>query len=131
MLAATLVGVGAGCRVQGQATVTEPVATVEVDEAPPPPRNVVVESRPGFVFIEGRWSRRNNQWAWNDGHWERERSGQSWVSGRWEQRGNKHVYVEGRWQAGGGNREVVRDHREAPPAAPPPAEDTVVRDHRH
>ncbi len=127
LLAATLVGVGA-CTVRGQAQVTAPTATVEVDEDPPPPRSVVVESRPGFVFLEGHWYRSGGRWEWQDGHWERERAGQSYVVGRWDRRGNKRVWVEGRWQAGGGT--VVRDHRDAPPPAAPPPDD-VTRDHRH
>lgn len=128
LLVSTLVGVGA-CTVRGQAQVSAPVATVEVEEEPPPPRRVVVESRPGFVYIEGRWYRSGGRWEWQDGRWERQRSNQVWVNGRWDRRGNRHVWVEGRWEAGGGT--VVRDHRDAPPPAAPPPADPVVRDHRH
>jgi hypothetical protein len=121
LLMASLFGAAAGCTVQAQGRVAVPVVTVEVDEEPPPPRTVVVETRPGFVFIEGHWVRRDGRWDWQDGHWERERAGQVWVAGRWDTRGTKHVWVEGSWHAG---NTVVRDHREGQPADP------VVRDHR-
>jgi hypothetical protein len=96
-------------RGSGSAYVSGPTAVVEVEEEPPPPRTVVVETRPGFIWIEGRWNRRGGRWDWADGHYERERAGNVWVQGRWERRGNRHVWVEGRWQAGAGP--AVRDHR--------------------
>jgi hypothetical protein len=104
---------------------------VEVEEEPPPPRAVVVETRPGFLFIQGRWVRHGNRWDWRDGYWERERSGYVYDQGRWETRGNRHVWVEGSWRAGAAPaaRPVVRDHREER-REPPPAEGPVVRDHR-
>lgn len=106
----------------GSAYVSGPVAVVEVEEEPPPPRVVVVETRPGFVWIEGRWIRRGGRWDWHDGHYERVRANQVWVQGRWERRGNRHVWVEGRWERGHANhREEHRDHRNDRP---------VVRDHR-
>jgi hypothetical protein len=104
-----------GCLVEGHARVAEPVAVVEVDEEPPPPRTVVVETRPGFIWIEGRWVRGNGRWVWRDGYYERERAGYVWDQGRWENRGNRHVWVEGRWRAGGrvepARGPAVRDHR--------------------
>ena len=117
------------CFVEGHARVVEPapVATVEVDEEPPPPQTVVVETRPGYIWIEGRYERRGNRWVWANGRYERERSGSVWEQGRWERRGNRHVWVEGRWRAGGGP--VIREHRSEPVAAPPPP-GPVVRDHR-
>lgn len=100
LLTATLLGTAGGCvvRARGEVAAPAPVAVVEVDEEPPPPKVVVVETRPGMVFIEGRWYRRGNRWEWGEGHWERERAGQVWVAGRWERRGNKHVWVEGTWR---------------------------------
>jgi len=108
-LAATLTAAASGCVVTARGHVEAPAAVVEVDEEPPPPRTVVVESRPGFVFIEGRWYRRGGRWEWADGRWERERVGHVWVPGRWERRGRRHVWIEGSWRASGGA--VVRDHR--------------------
>jgi len=121
------------CLVEGHARVVgppPPVATVEVEveEAPPPPRTVVVETRPGFIWVEGRWARRGRNWVWVDGRWERERVGYVWSQGRWENRGNRHVWVEGRWQAHGGGGGEVRDHRKDKDRGPP---GPVVRDHRH
>lgn len=133
LLTATLLGTAGGCFVEahGRVSAPAPVAVVEVEEEPPPPRTVVVETRPGFLFIEGRWYRRGGRWEWGDGHWERELAGYVWAPGRWERRNNRHVWVEGTWHAGGGGT-VVRDHRTPPPAAQPAAQpDTVVRDHRH
>lgn len=94
LFAATLVP---ACYVQGSARVHGPVAVVEVEEAPPPPRRVVVESRPGFVWIEGRYVYRHRRYVWVDGRWERSRPHHRWVQGRWERRGRRHVWVEGRW----------------------------------
>ena len=115
LFTATLLGAAGGCVVEarGHVSAPPPVAVVEVEEEPPPPRAVVVETRPGFVFIEGRWYRRGGRWEWADGHYERERVGYVWAPGRWERRGNRHVYVEGQWHAGGGGGggTVVRDHR--------------------
>jgi hypothetical protein len=136
---------GTGCVVRAHAYTPAPTGEVYVDEEPPAPRVWITETRPGYVYMQGRWDRRGNQWAWSDGHWERERAGQSWSEGRWETRGNRHVYVQGRWENGGGRHEapppprndgpVVRDHRheESAPQPPPPPADNgpVIRDHRH
>ena len=118
-----------GCVVSAHGHIMAPTAVVEVDEEPPPPRAVVVETRPGFVFIQGHWDRVGNRWAWRDGYWERERAGYVWEQGRWETRGRGHVWVEGSWRASGGGP-VVRDHREERREE---RHDTgpVVRDHRH
>jgi len=108
LLATTLFGTAGGCVVEARGHVAAPVAVVEVDEEPPPPRAVVVETRPGYLFIQGRWIRRGGRWEWSDGHWERQRSGYVWEPGRWERRGNRHVWIEGSWRVSG---TVVRDHR--------------------
>ena len=55
--------------------IATPVAVVSVEEGPPAARVVVMETRPGYVAIEGRWVRMNNQWVWRDGYYERERVG--------------------------------------------------------
>lgn len=130
-LAATLASGAAGCvvRAHGYVRAPAPVAVVEVDEDPPPPRVVVTEVRPGFVFVQGRWYRHGNRWDWRDGYWERQRAGQTWEQGRWERRGNRRVYVEGRWRAGGRAAPATRDHRRNDP--PPRRNDgPVIRDHR-
>ncbi len=148
-LVASLAAGAAGCVVRAHGHVGAPVTVVEVEEEPPPPRAVVVETRPGFVFIQGRWMRNGGRWDWRDGYWERQRANQAWEDGRWERRGRGHVWVEGRWRAGPAAQRVeerqerreerreergpvVRDHR-TPAAAPPPppAPGPDVRDHRH
>ena len=126
---------GTGCVVRAHGRVHAPVAYVEVQEEPPPPRVVVVPAaRPGFIWIEGRWTWHGGRWHWRDGYWERQRAGHVWEQGRWERRGRGHVWVEGRWRAGGhsqparGQGPAVRDHRKNPP--PPPERGPAVRDHR-
>jgi len=115
-------GLGTGCvvRAHGYVSAPAPVATVEVEEEPPPPRVVVMPApRPGFIWIEGRWTWNGGRWIWRDGYYERERAGYVWEQGRWDNRGGRHVWVEGRWNAGGppARREpvrggpAVRDHR--------------------
>lgn len=105
-----------GCVVRAHGHVSGP-AVVVVEEEPPPPRTVVVETRPGFIWIEGRWHRRGNRWHWEDGYWQRQRAGYVWEQGRWERRGRGHVWVGGQWRASGGVNSnpgrgpAVRDHR--------------------
>jgi len=125
-LAFAVVAAGStGCMVEAHGHVAAPVAVVEVESEPPPPRQEVFEVRPGFLWIEGRWNWSGGQWVWMNGHYERERAGYVWAPGRWEARGSRHVWVEGSWRAGAGP--AVRDHRNAPPG---PAPGPVVRDHR-
>lgn len=137
-LAAAFAGLGTGCVIRAHGRVSAPVAYVEVQEEPPPPRVVVVDTRPGFIWIEGRWTRHGNEWRWRDGYYERERAGMAWEQGRWERRGNGHVWVDGQWRGGAavnangnnGNGPAVRDHRSGPPAPAPEPQGPTVRDHR-
>ena len=121
----TLLGLGfvaalaGGCMVHGSggAYVSGPsVAVVEVESEPPPPRVVHYDTRPGFIYIDGRWDWRGGQWVWADGYYERERVGYIYAPGRWERRGRRHVWVEGRWNAGARavGREEYRDNRGGP-----------------
>ena len=126
-----------GCMVHGSggAYVSGPsVAVVEVEEEPPPPRVVHYESRPGHIYIEGRWNWNGGRWVWNDGYYERERAGYVYAPGRWENRGGRrHVWVEGRWNAGGGARHDgpdVRDHRGRDRRDDRRDDGPTVRDHR-
>src|SRR3954466_12971961 len=111
-LVATLVTGSVGCVVRAHGQYSGPTAVVEVDEDPPPPRAVVVETRPGFVFIQGRWARNGGRWDWRDGYWERQRANAAWEDGRWERRGNRHVWVEGRWRAGAAAQERREERHE-------------------
>lgn len=80
-----------------------------VEDTPPPPREEVVVTRPGFIWIHGRWTHPGSRWTWSGGHYERERANQTYVEGRWERRGRGHVWVEGGWHARG--RVVERERR--------------------
>jgi hypothetical protein len=122
LLAASLAVGAGGCVVRAHARVA-PVGVVVVEEEPPPPRAVIVETRPGFLFIQGRWERMGGRWEWRDGYWERERAGYFYEPGRWERQGRGHVWVGGGWRAGGAGP-AVRDHRNE-------ANEGNVRDHRH
>jgi hypothetical protein len=113
----------AACLVRGSGYVCAPVAVVEVEQEPPPPRVVHYEARPGFIWIQGRWNWNGGRWVWADGRYERERVGYIYAPGRWERRGRRHVWVDGRWNAGAAarvdraerreeRREQRRDHRE-------------------
>jgi hypothetical protein len=79
-----------------------------VEDEPPPVREEVVVSRPGFVWIHGHWDRPGGHWLWRGGYYERERPNQVYVEGRWERRGRGHVWVGGGWRARA--NVVVRDH---------------------
>jgi hypothetical protein len=81
----------AGCLATGE------VSGEIVEEEPPPPRQEVIEVRPGFVHIEGHWYRRGGKWEWQEGRYERERHGEHWIAGHWDRRGKGHVWVEGHW----------------------------------
>lgn len=89
-----------GCVVRGRATMGVTGSAVVYQE-PPAPQVEVVSSRPGYVFVRGRWDWRGGQWVWMGGHWERQRANQMWAEGRWERRGNSWHWIEGSWQAGG------------------------------
>lgn len=91
-----LASMASACVVRGSAHVA-PVAVVEVEEAPPPPRQERIIYRPGFVWIEGRWAYRGGRYVWIDGRYERERRGHRWVQGHWERRGRRHVWIDGHW----------------------------------
>lgn len=131
-----------GCMVHGSgsAHVSGPVAYVEVEQEPPPPRQVHVVHRPGYVWIEGRWDWRGGQWVWLDGRYEAQRTGFVWAPGRWERRGRRHVWVEGRWNASAAERVEhdeyrdegvrVRDHRREERREDRRDDGPVIRDHR-
>ena len=125
LLVATFTVSGCVVRARGGVYVPAPSVGVVVYEEPPPPRVTYVAPRPGFLWIEGHWYRRGNNWAWYDGRWERERTGYVYAPGRWERRGNGRVWVDGRWNARAGyrtgNPNVQRDNRGG---------GVITRDHR-
>ena len=70
-----------------------------VEDGPPAPREEIVVSRPGFIWVHGHWTRPGRTWVWRGGYYERERPEHVWVDGRWERRGRGHVWVDGGWRA--------------------------------
>ena len=56
---------------------------VAVATAPPPPRAVVVDPRPGYIWVDGHWVWNGATWGWNDGYWEADRPGYVWIGGNW------------------------------------------------
>jgi hypothetical protein len=72
-----------------------------VRNGPPPPRYGVQGIAPGrgYVWTDGYWDLRGNNWAWRDGRWMRPPRGRStWVPPRWTQRGNRWQMQRGRWR---------------------------------
>jgi hypothetical protein len=131
LLIASTLAAGACYGTVGYAT---PGADVYVETAPPAPRVEYYDTRPGYVWIGGRWNWYGGQWQWAPGRYERERVGYDYEPGRWEPSGGRYVWREGRWNEGRGHgpvvREVgpgVRDHRTTAP--PPPPVERNSRDH--
>ena len=95
-------GIPACVVVPASSTSIAPAPSVaDVDEEPPAARDEPVEARPGYVFVPGRWSWQQRQWAWTPGHWERERAGYAWTPGRWERQGPRWIWIEGSWTVTG------------------------------
>jgi hypothetical protein len=68
------------------------------DREPPAPQHEDHDvGPPNHVWIEGRWSWRNNDFVWIGGHWEREKASMVWKPGHWERRGRRYRWIEGRW----------------------------------
>lgn len=78
------------------------VAAVAAAVATAPPVAVDVEyydygTNPGNVWVNGRYTYVNNNWAWQAGYWQPERAGYYWVQGAWTPQGNQYVWVDGYW----------------------------------
>jgi hypothetical protein len=68
---------------------------------PPAPRYAVVGSAPGpgYVWAQGYWDRRGNDWAWSEGRWERPPRGRSaWVAPEWRHEGRGYRLRRGYWR---------------------------------
>ncbi len=100
-----------GCLVgvRGGATVA-----YDVDAEPPPPRRIVVEDRPGYVWIDGYWYWNGGQWVWSDGRYEPRRDGYVYIQGNWGYQGGRHHWTPGHWERGGGGYEYDRGNRGIP-----------------
>ncbi len=88
ILAAALPALLAGCYVHGS-------GAVAYETNPPPPRYVVVENRPGHVWVDGYWYWHHNDWAWRNGYYVIDRPGYVYVQGRYH---GRH-YRPGHWRA--------------------------------
>jgi hypothetical protein len=69
---------------------------------PPPPSRYERYGQapgPGYVWINGYWGYRGNNYYWNSGRWERPPRGRHrWEDGRWENRGDRYQWREGHWR---------------------------------
>jgi hypothetical protein len=99
------VGIHSNLRVNPVAAVATAVAVASIVNAVAasmPPVAVNVEyydygARPGEVWVNGRYTYVNNQWAWHPGFWQADRPGYYWVQGAWTAQGNQYVWVDGYW----------------------------------
>lgn len=78
--------------------------TIAAIASTPPPVVTQVEyyppgTRPGFVWVNGRWVNNGGNWVWQPGFWQPERQGYYWVQGAWVPQGNQYAWVEGHWEA--------------------------------
>jgi hypothetical protein len=72
-----------------------------VRSAPPAPRyyGPVGVGRPGYVWTNGYWDYRGNNWRWADGRWVRPpRRGAQWVAPEWRQDGRGYRLRRGYWR---------------------------------
>lgn len=68
---------------------------------PPPLRAeyVGVAPGPGYVWINGYWGWRGNNYYWVPGRYERPpHRGSYWVAPHWERHGNHYVMRQGHWR---------------------------------
>jgi hypothetical protein len=92
-----------GCVVRGTG-----YTYARVRVAPPPPRHVVVETRPGWVYVDGYWDWNGYEYVWRDGYWERDRPGYVYVRGYWSNDRGNHRYHRHTWRrADRGNNNVI------------------------
>jgi hypothetical protein len=51
---------------------------------------------PGYTWVEGDWTVRNNTYHWNKGHWAKSKD-KVWVAGDWVYRNNGWSWSRGYW----------------------------------
>jgi WXXGXW repeat (2 copies) len=74
--------------------------TTIVNEAPPALQTDVVLTQPGlnYVWIQGYWTLRSDQYQWVAGHWELPPTpGSVWTPPTLEPQGNAYKFTEGYW----------------------------------
>ena len=82
-----------GCAVQG--------GYVARYGPPPPPRYGVmgIAPGPGYVWADGYWDRRSNDWFWVSGRWMRPPHAHAvWVPGSWSRHGQGYRFRSGYWR---------------------------------
>ncbi|NMC70719.1 MAG: BcpO-related WXXGXW repeat protein, partial [Myxococcales bacterium] len=117
LLVAAGLAVGTGCTVYRSDVVYAHPEPVIVSVAPPPPRVEVrgVAPAPNYVWIEGSWSWRNDQWVWVEGRWVPPRAGYTWVAPRVERYGEAYRYNPGYWRPESPTATPVRGTSPPPP----------------
>jgi hypothetical protein len=68
---------------------------------PPAPRYGMMGRPPGagFVWTDGYWDWRGNNWHWMNGRWQRPpRPRAVWVAPMWRQDGGRWRFHRGRWR---------------------------------
>jgi len=72
-----------------------------VRTGPPAPRYGVVgvAPGPGYIWTDGYWDWRANNWAWVNGEWRRPpRRGAVWVRPEWRHEGRGYRFHRGHWR---------------------------------
>jgi hypothetical protein len=72
-----------------------------VRTGPPAPRYGVVGVAPGrgYIWTDGYWDWRGNNWRWSQGRWVRPPRGRSsWVRPEWRQEGRGWRFHRGYWR---------------------------------
>lgn len=91
VMAAALAAVGCGPGYVGIYARTAP-PPVRVEAYGPAPG-------PGYIWLNGYWGYRGDNYHWVSGRWERPPRGhRRWEDGRWERRGDRYQWREGRWR---------------------------------
>jgi hypothetical protein len=90
--------------VRGEGTVA-----YDVDAEPPPPRHIVVDERPGYIWVDGNWYWDGGRWNWRDGYYEPQRDGYVYVQGNWGYEGGRHHWTPGHWDRGGAGYRPASD----------------------
>jgi len=73
---------------------------VEIDVAPPPPREEVIPvARVGYVWAPGYWEWRHHEHVWVGGRYIRERHGHHWVAAHWNHEGERYRFEVGHWDS--------------------------------
>ena len=75
---------------------------IVVEKAPPPVREEAVPApRAGYVWSQGYWDWRNNEYVWVPGTWVRERPGYVYHHREWRERDGRWELVRESWDRDG------------------------------